>query len=411
MRIKKTIRANYLEIPYIISMGYALIHQIDTNIVPNSIKYGISIFWIIVWLSGLRIKKKHFEIIKWYVFPYIVIGIMSLVFWCTYSYSIIGSGYLGNLGAHLFYFLLRVLIVLATVGLFSNNAFVVLFKALIFSQLYILIHAGITYGFNYLMIYLTKDVITATISVLPWRSPEWYIGQALEVHDTTFAFGIFALCFIFGKWSKKEKILGLLISIIGIYIGLKRIEVFGIALAVVIIGIMKLTKLSYRDFSKLYTPIIVALSYFYVALIKFDPKLFSFLDIHRTQLYRFLGKLITPISLVFGQGFTMVNYYLLDYQNSLLDVSHSDLTRMFIELGGLLFAFWIIYYHYYLPRKVDKTLGDERAGLLIFVCTIYLFTTYCIDNTLELFGVQIAYLMAPFSIFAFEEDKELNGKQ
>lgn len=389
-------------------MGYALIHQIDTDLVPNYIKYGVSIFWIIVWLSELRIKKKHFEIIKWYVFPYIVIGTASLVFWCAYPYSIIEAGYLGNLGKHLLYFLLRVLIVLATVGIFGNNAYLVLFKALVFSQIYILIHAGISYGFNNLFIYLTKDVITATVSMLPWRSPEWYIGQALEVHDTTFAFGIFALCFIFGKWSKRKKVIGLLISIIGIYAGLKRIEIFAIVLAVIIIGIMKLTKLSYRNFSKLYTPIILGLSYLYVALIKFEPNLFSFLDIYRIQLYKFLGKSISPISLIIGQGFTSVNYYLLNYQNSLLDVSHSDLTRMFIELGGLLFAFWIIYYHYYLPRKIDRIINDEKAGMLIFICTIYLFTTYCIDNTLELFGVQIAYLMAPFSIYAFDEDKGNN---
>lgn len=411
MNTNKTARVNLLEIPYILSMGYALIHQIDTNIVPNSVKYGISIFWIIVWLLQLKISKEHIDIIKWYIFPYLVIAITSLIDWCIYSHNIIGTGYLGNLSMHLLYFLLRVFIVFATIGLFGNKAFFVLFKALIISQIYILMHAGISYGFKNLIVYLTKDVIFATYSNLPWMSPEWYIGQALEVHDNTFAFGIFSLCFIFGNWTKKTKIRGLIITFIGIYAGLKRIEVFAIALVVIIIGIMKFTKLTYKRFSKIYTPIILCCAYIYVALIKFDPNAFSFLDIHRRDLYRFLGGLMTPISLVFGQGYTMVNYYLQDYQNVLLAESHSDLTRMYIELGGLLFAFWVIYYHYFLPRKIEAILCNEKAGLIIFVCTIYLFTTYCIDNTLELFGVQIAYLMAPFAIMAFDDDKEQSKVQ
>ena len=129
------------------------------------------------------------------------------------------------------------------------------------------------------------------------------------------------------------------------------------------------------------------------------------LDIHRVALYRFLSSQLQIESLVIGKGFSIINEYLLNYNtgSSLLTSSHSDLVRMTIELGILFFTLWVIYYLYVIPKKLERLTGNEHFAFVSFLCFFFVFITYFIDNTLELFAVQTMCMMVPIGLYKREE--------
>lgn len=395
-----------LEVLFVITMGIAFVHQLDGYIVPNYIKYGFSLIWIFVWLFQAKVKKKDFRIVSIFISPYLWIGIVSIVFWIVSSHSMIGAAYLGNLAYHLGYAVLRVLFVLATLEIFKRRAFDLTFKALIFSEVIILAYVGTSYGFVNLLHYCISGVFKSVVNGFEWGTSMWHIGWAMEVHDNTFAFGTFLLYFLFcNNDSKKDRKRGIIISCLFVYLGLKRIEILAIVCVAVVVIAKKVLKASYGLISQICTIVYLIIAYLFIAAIKWAPGLFSVLDINRVALYRFLSSQLQIESLVIGKGFSIINDYLLNYnsESSLLTSSHSDLVRMAIELGILFFSLWVIYYLYMIPKKLERLTGNEQVVFVSFLCFFFVFITYFIDNTLELFAIQTMCIMVPIGLYKREE--------
>lgn len=232
-----------LEVLFVVTMGIAFVHQLDWYIVPNYIKYGFSLIWISIWLFQAKIKKKDFRIVSIFISPYLWIGIISIVFWIVSSHSMIGAAYLGNLAAHVGYAVLRALFVLAALEIFKRKAFNLTFKALIFSEVIILAYVGTSYGFVNLLHYCISGVFKSVVNGFGWGTPLWHVGWAMEVHDNTFAFGTFLLYFLFcNNDSKKDRIRGIIISCLFVYLGLKSIEILAIACVAVVVVAKKSLK-------------------------------------------------------------------------------------------------------------------------------------------------------------------------
>ena len=106
-----------------------------------------------------------------------------------------------------------------------------------------------------------------------------------------------------------------------------------------------------------------------------------------------------------GKGFSIINDYLLNYNagSNLLTSSHSDLVRMAIEVGILFFTFWVIYYLYMIPKRLKRMTGNENVAFVSLLCFFFVFITYFIDNTLELFAVQTMCMMVPIGLYKREE--------
>lgn len=396
-----------LEVLFVVTMGIAFVHQLDGYIVPNYIKYGFSLIWISVWLFQAKVKKKDFRIVSIFISPYLWIGMVSIVFWIVSSHSMIGTAYLGNLAYHVGYAVLRALFVLATLEIFKRKAFNLTFKALIFSEVIILAYVGTSYGFVNLLHYCISGVFKSVVNGFEWGTPMWHVGWAMEVHDNTFAFGAFLLYFLFcDNDSKKDRKRGIIISCLFVYLGLKRIEILAIVCVAVVVIAKKVLKTSYGLISQICTIVYLIIAYLFIAAIKWAPGLFSVLDINRVALYRFLSSQLQIESLVVGKGFSIINDYLLNYNtgSSLLTSSHSDLVRMAIELGILFFTLWVIYYLYVIPKKLERLTRNEKVSFVSFLCLFFVFITYFIDNTLELFAVQTMCMMVPIGLYKQEEE-------
>lgn len=398
-----------LEIFFVVTMGSAFVHQLDGYIVPNYIKYGFSLIWISIWLFQAKVKKKDYKIASLFIFPYLGIGIISIVFWLVSSHSMIDSTYLGNLAYHIGYAILRVLFVLAVLEIFKGKAFDLTFRALIFSEVIILAYVGMSYGFINLLHYCISGVFKSVVNGFEWGTPMWHVGWAMEVHDNTFAFGTFLLYFLFCDNDKrKDRKKGIAISCVFVYLGLKRIEILAIFCVAVVVITKKILKASYGLISQICTIIYLIMAYLFIAMIKWEPGLFSVLDINRVALYHFLSDQLQIESFVVGKGFSIINDYLLNYNTgaNLLTSSHSDLVRMAIELGILFFTVWVIYYLYAIPKKLEHLTGNEHVAYIAFLCFFFVFITYFIDNTLELFDVQTMCMMIPIGLYKREKGYE-----
>ena len=398
-------KIDMLQLLFVVTMGIAFVHQLDGYIIPNYIKYGISLIWIVVWLCKMKIKKKDFSVVSPFIIPYIWIGLISIAFWAIYSHYMIGGEYIINLFYHIIYSILRAVLVLAVLELFKEKTFMLTFEALVFSELIVLMCVGASYGFSNLLKYCASGVFTSVIDGFKWGTPLWHIGWAMEVHDSTFAFGAFLLYFLICEENKRYRIIGSIISCLFVYLGLKRIEILALICVAIIAIIKKKSSMTFKTISKITTIIFILFSYVFIIIMKFMPTVFKVLDEHRVALYEFLSRQINIENIFIGKGFSIINDYLLNYNKdtTLLTTSHSDLVRMAIELGLLIFTIWIVYYIYIIPQKLINITGNQKVGYVAFLCLLYIFATYFIDNTLELFAIQIVTMMIPIGLYKKEE--------
>lgn len=396
MKIK---RINVTELLFVLSMGIALIHQFETNVVPNYVKYGVALFWIAFWLvKQKKIRRYNWHIVKLYILPIVLIAIVSIIFFLINPLAYKEEHYLSSLLSHTVYGLLRCVVVLAIISLFRERAFKMMFRSLTLSGVIILLYCGINYGFDSLIRYCFTGVFSAVANGLEWQSNLWHIGLAMEVHDNTFAFGLFFIYYLFICNDQKERHRGIVISTVFIYLGLKRVEILAIVCVAIILLLKKAVKLNTLSFVKLITVVYLCFSLIFIWILKNETWMLGFLDVHRVKLYEFLASQIQYLTIVVGKGFSAINNHLMYYQqgiNELLTSSHSDLARMFIELGGVCFCFWILYYLYFLPKNFLRITKDKQVCEIAFLCQAFLFITYFIDNTLELFASQIMCMMIP----------------
>ena len=111
----------------------------------------------------------------------------------------------------------------------------------------------------------------------------------------------------------------------------------------------------------------------------------------------FMGRLLTysyvtnqysSFSLFFpGIGFGQIDEILVDLVNQDFKINyipvislHSDILRMYIGLGFIVFGFWIVYQCYIRTNMINKYFGLKSAQIYMGL-TVYIFILYLTDNT------------------------------
>ena len=94
--IKKT---KLMDIAFEISIGIALIHQLDGNVVSNLLKYGVIIFWSIIWIIRRKgsFKRISVRLINLQAYPYILFAILSIPMWIMRGSEFTNGGYISFL--------------------------------------------------------------------------------------------------------------------------------------------------------------------------------------------------------------------------------------------------------------------------------------------------------------------------
>ena len=241
----------------------------------------------------------------------------------------------------------------------------------------------------------------------------------LELHDGTFAFGIFLLYyFIQGiKEHKKEFLVGTFFFAIGY----KRIGIGGLFLAMIVASVLKKVRWSTaKTLGKL-----TLLTFFIagiVCVVTIRSGLFEYvmhslsIDMHsRENLFAYIKDFYDISPRFIGHGFESIRSILASAGDikvnntyiSRMAAIHSDYLRMYIELGFWGFLFWEWYLFLFMPAQMS------RIGRLTFIsyvaCTVYLATTYFTDNTAMFFLTSVAYKLIPVQFAVIESEVSSDG--
>lgn len=153
----------------------------------------------------------------------------------------------------------------------------------------------------------------------------------------------------------KTRLLQIVMALLCSYLGFKRNELIGI-LVVSVIAITVVRKKG-KDFlrtNQIVTFAVLIACFSFVLAVKYLDQmtlLLSVLDIYRIRVYRFIREIYSVSPFYIGKGYSYVNY-ILGNQNKLLGTSHSDLVRVYTEMGFWGFVAWIWYYFTYIPRYI-----------------------------------------------------------
>lgn len=275
----------------------------------------------------------------------------------------------------------------------------------------------LTIGFNFFVVlqeYGTTSMVEYLKNVFSLSQFEYgsiisNISYGLEVHDATFAMGIFLVYFIFYEdKNENRRLLHIILALVCSYLGFKRNEMLAI-IVVTIVALIFVRKKS-EDFLKTsqflgFGMFIIGMAYtILIKNIDILPVFVKILDIARINLYHFLSEQYTISPFYLGKGFSYINHRL-GFESKLLDTSHTDLVRVYIEMGIYGFGLWIWYYFVNIPRKLYREYS-ETAAKFFLIGTFYVFSTYFLDNTLTLFDNQFIYYLIPLALCYKDQNLE-----
>ena len=405
-----------MQILFVLSCGIMFSHTLAYSNTdgyiqfPYFLKYGIAATWFLIsFISTVYkghgcIKKRYFKDIQVYSFPVLLMTlsvILSMILNGNYT-----PEYTMRSASNILVFLLTILAVYGCVNLFGKKTIKLCLYGLVLSTIMNVVYTTYLYGFSS-VIYVLLNIVKA--SFIPYQEGSILAETSfsLEVADATFAYGFFFLYYLLFEKKSKERSHIIFLSIIGMYIGLKRVEIAAILIAIVIYKILIEKKgISRKKVQRIFLFVLLTASFLYLYLMKYHVAIFSFLDQSRINMYGRLRTLFELNPLYIGKGYGYVNKWLEEVSSLyyIMSVSHSDLARMYIELGMIGFICWLYYYNISLPNYFYRY-RNTRIGDVVLCFVIVLMITYLIDNTTTLFATQFCFILIPIALAKHENDQ------
>lgn len=400
-----SLKYSFNKLVYFISALIVVTNQFGQIIVNQYFRFAIAAFWtfylLVIMLRGsnsTRVKNIYFHLRKALI-PFAVFAVYSIMAWI-----IKGNGEIGNytrLASTILYLALSYGFAGAGVLLFGANSINTLFYAGCLSYLLgSIIPVCLRFGFT--------DIVEFLLSTL--NGVNTNVTSYMEVHDLTFAFGLFLIYFLFIEPSEERKhTRKIVIGIILIFLGLKRIELLALAATfIAYVLILKKAK-TMRQRSSFFAVAFLVASLLFVWII-YDGTLLRLATLygidfkHRLGYYEYAKEYYNFSPFFTGQGYTYFSKMWQGLYFSRFRIEgyaiaaslHSDILVMFIEVGFWGMIFWIFYYFKYLTMKFHR-----RYGILVSECylllTIYMFLVYFTDNTTTYTITQLVYFLIPLA--------------
>lgn len=233
----------------------------------------------------------------------------------------------------------------------------------------------------------------------------------MEVHDLTFAMGLFFLYYAFFEPHRTEHHKAkLVLSIILIFLGLKRIEVLALAAATASCLIVLRKGKVMKKRSLLFFIFFTILSFAFVHLISngiisYWAARLGINSMGRIGYYTFASDFYKFTPFYTGTGYTYFSRYWGKLHASGFRIGgygiaaslHSDILVMYIELGFFMMILWLYYSFRYKTVALSKKYGTI-TGKYYLLATIFMFIIYFTDNTSTYFITQMIYFLIPLSI-------------
>lgn len=398
-----------LIILYIVLMAIAFTTRCGDIFISNNVQYiiaiiiiGISFFSFIINGKNRENAKDLKKVFKWYFIPPLLIHLYTLILMMV---GIFDKAYFStNISKYI-----PILLAISSIYIFEEKAFDYNFIALILSW--------------FLSFFIS--IICKGINVIPYAIMQAYfevenpIGEVsknyLELHDLVLTLGCIFVYFIYNinmkKRINKKEIYSILIALVILGLGMKRITILGILVSFIFIKCMKhISKENKIKLCKIAGGTILIACYIYVYIILNSEILYDFCDKYNINLmgrnyyYDVIAK-YGDFSIGFlGTGRNSVTKILTKQYNYLhVGGVHSDILKSYIENGFIVFGLWLWYYLIDLTKKYEKQFGTSSA-ILYFCLTIYTFILYFTDNVENYFIYQIFYTIIPIT-YAIKHQK------
>ena len=370
--------------------------------ISYEINYFIRIIIASIWtlLFILKAIKNNLKLTKnqlIFLFPVIVITLYNLFL------ILIGDvelQYIGRLVSNVYSMLITVTFALSVLYFFKEKSFLIVTYAVILNFISLILINFCLYGFN-CFISLYQSIIGNINAANPF-----------EIHDLTFAVGILFIIFLLHKNEVQKWQIAIMFIIM--FLGFKRIQLLTLFLCLIIYGIYKLIPNKNKfNFMVLITILLFAFSFIYVVMIKTGllASICNSLGIQtmgRLSLYQWISQYFELSLLYLGLG-TGITFKMAEtLTNWGIAALHSDILRMYVEIGFVGFFFWLFYYLIYNLFYVKRNFNLNILSSFFFA-TIYLFMLHFTDNTVLYFATQFIYVFSLTYLFIYKKILFLNN--
>ena len=390
-----------LEILYVATMIIAFTSNFMGATTNYYVRLSMGLFWIIIWVLRSRFILHANKILKYLIFPWFCIFLLSILLWIINRPSYLDVSYVTRMCSNIIYCVIAVLNAYIGFVLFGSGVIKLSFVSLISSIGLNAVNVWLTYGSSNMINYLSSVLI----GDYEYGSVMHQISTNMEVQGSTMALGAYFLFYLFfdKDANERKKILYIILSVIGLYLGFKRVVLLGVIVVICILWVLKRERINSRS-AILYASICFSiLAFGYIVsvkngLISLIAAYFNINMMGRDSIYRAAANLYSISPFYLGTGFTVASRYMYDTTGFAI---HSDIVRMYIELGFIPFVGWLWYYLYYIPQKIVLNYGKE-AGKICLTITVFVFSTFLVENTITLYPLQ--YALTTFTIFMINDE-------
>lgn len=241
----------------------------------------------------------------------------------------------------------------------------------------------------------------------PWKEfgyyPILHSSYALEVHDLTFAAGLFFIYVIVYYNQITHRIVWFLCCLFIIYFGYKRLEVLMCLLLPLLNWLININgRKSLRFWNYVYSIGILSICGFWIwsidshFLMDLLPS-YGISLMSRDTVYLYMSRFFKLSPRYIGRGMSAgikINEKAVANGISII-LGHSDILFRYIDLGFWGFGMWVLFSTWSVTRMLYRQYGNDSAKLWI-ILTVYAFSTYLTDNTLNYFVFQTSYAVIMF---------------
>jgi hypothetical protein len=331
--------------------------------------------------------------------PFIGMTLISLLFWIL---DLQTMNYISRGCSSILYHVIALFAICSAVYLFGGDAIEYTLYAMILANLGIVLYSIKCYGISAFLSGLVIFIKSGGIDTTPPI-------KALEVHDLTFAFGIYMMYYLMVDTGKKRW-LYMAGATICYLLGFKRIAAIGICGVVVLHLVLgRLSEKGQERMIRLLSVAAIVVCFFYVYMIRstlFDTIVdyFEIDTMGRQGLYAAFRSVYDFKPTFRGYGIGYVTRYISIMTEQKVGVfgkhefggMHNDIVTLYIELGFVGFSLWIWYEWRCRILWIMKKFGLKAVKPLLYG-TIYTFVTYATDNTVFYCYINTIFMLIPLA--------------
>lgn len=266
-----------------------------------------------------------------------------------------------------------------------------------------------------------KEFFVHGFSIITNAIAQGWLGRSvvnvLESHELVLAAVYYWCVFLFIKGKEKKRTFFLtVLMFLMCFLGVKRIGMIAIIITTVVFLLFKNLKIGKKKRMLHFLGICGILVCLFYLFFIYNTHLFNeFLSKYgidtmaRNIFYEYIcSKVKLSFSFMgLGRGSVMA---LMKQQYSGYLYVHSDILRMYIELGFPLFIFWLYYYFVFITNYIRKEFGID-SSIAYFICIVFTFVLYLTDNTESYFICIFIRTLIPMYFCIYLEYFTTNGNQ